>query len=232
MLTVVILTFIAVFLVLSSVFLGFRAARQSPAAELKRRLRLMERDAKWHNLSDDLRTEIVKETPPFERFIAHIPVLRNTEKWLDQAGLKITSAQFLLLTLALSFSGFTVAFILRRNYLLSLIVALVLLAVPFIYLYVLKQRRIDRFTEQLPDVLTMVARSLRAGHAFSSALELVGARNARARRRAVQDRLRAAETRFADNGHPDKHDRTDRKCGPPFLRHRHQHQYRGGGQPG
>ena len=174
MLTVVILTFIAVFLVLSSAYLGFSKARQSPAAELKRRLRLMERDTKWHNLSEDLRTEIVKETPPFERIIAHIPVLRNTEKWLDQAGQKYTSAQFLLLTLALSLSGFAVAFILRRNYLLSSIVALVLLAVPFVYLYVLKQRRIDKFTEQLPDVLTMVARSLRAGHAFSSALELVG----------------------------------------------------------
>ena len=174
MLTVVILTFIAVFLVLSSVFLGFTAVKQSPSTELKRRLRLMERDAKWHNLSEDLRTEIVKETPPFERFIAHIPLLRNTEKWLDQAGQKYTSAQFLLITLAIAFSGFAVAFILRRNLLLSVIVALVLLAVPFVYLYVLKQRRIDRFTEQLPDVLTMVARSLRAGHAFSSALELVG----------------------------------------------------------
>jgi tight adherence protein B len=38
----------------------------------------------------------------------------------------------------------------------------------------MKQRRYERFTEQLPDVLTMIARSIRAGHALSSSLELVG----------------------------------------------------------
>ena len=174
MLTVAILTFIAVFLVVSALILGFTAARQSPAAELKRRLRLMERDEKWHNLSEDLRTEIVKETPPFERFIAHIPFLRNTEKWLDQAGLNMKSSQFLLMTAALSFCAFILVFIVKRNNLVALVVALVVLVVPFIYLRILKQRRTDRFTEQLPDILTMIARSLRAGHAFSSSLELVG----------------------------------------------------------
>ncbi len=174
MLTIVILTFVAVFLVLSAIFLGFTAVKESPATELKRRLRTMARSKKWQTLPDDLRAEIIKETPPFERFISQIPLLRNTDKWLDHAGLKITPARFYLLTLAISFAGFAIVFILRRELITAILIALILLAVPFVYLAVLKRQREDKFTEQLPDVLTMIARSLRAGHSLNSAIELVG----------------------------------------------------------
>jgi len=172
--TVVILTFIAVFLVAYALSLGFTAAKESPTAELKRRLRLMSRDKRWQTLPDDLRTEILKETPPFEQFISRIPVIRNLDKLLDQAGRKITPARFLLLTLTLGVVGFTISFVIRRDYLLAILVELVLLTIPFLYLVFLRRQRLDKFTEQLPDVLTMIARSLRAGHSLNSAIELVG----------------------------------------------------------
>jgi tight adherence protein B len=171
---VVILTFIAVFMICSALFLGITAAKQSPAAELKRRLRVMARSKNLQTLPDGLRSEIIRETPPFERFISHIPVLRNIDKWLDLAGLKITPARFLLYTLAITFIGFAVAFIIQRSYLIALLTGLIILALPFVYLMTLKRRREDTFTEQLPDALTMIARSLRAGHSLTSAIELVG----------------------------------------------------------
>ncbi|HEY6872529.1 MAG TPA: type II secretion system F family protein [Geobacteraceae bacterium] len=174
MYTVVILTFIAVYLICSALFLGFTAAKESPAAELKRRLRIMARNKKLQALPDDLRAEIIKETPPFELFISHVPFLRNTDKWLDHAGLKFTPARFLLLTLTIAVTGFTIVFAIQRNYLIALLVGLIVLAIPFAYLVVLKRQREDKFTEQLPDVLTMISRSLRAGHSINSAIELVG----------------------------------------------------------
>lgn len=175
MLTIIILTFIAVFLVLSAIFLGFTAVKESPTVELKRRLRIMARDKKLHALPDDLRAEIIKETPPFELFLTRIPFLRDIDKLLDKAGLKVTPSRFLFQTVAIAFAGFVLAFIVgRRQYLPAILVALFLLVVPFVYLGILKRRRADKFTEQLPDVLTMIARSLRAGHSLNSAIELVG----------------------------------------------------------
>lgn len=174
MYTIVILTFVAVFLVIAAVSLGFTAAKESPSAELKRRLRRMARDKKIHPLPDDLRLEIMKETPPFEALLANIPFVRNIDKWLDQAGLKITPARFLLMTLAVSVAGYAAAFLLRRNHLISLVIALILLAVPFICIQFLKRQREDKFTEQLPDVLTTISRSLRAGHSLNSSIELIG----------------------------------------------------------
>jgi len=47
-----------------------------------------------------------------------------------------------------------------------------------VYLSIVRQRRIDRFTTQLPDALNIIVRSLRIGHPFVSAIGL-GAREMR-----------------------------------------------------
>ncbi len=175
MLPIVILTFITIFLVCLALFLGFTAVKESPTAELKRRLRRMAmgKDTRG-GLPDDLRAEIIKEIPPIERVFARIPLIRNLDKLLDQAGKKIAPAKFLAYVLALGLFGFTLAFVLRRSYPMALLAGLVLFIAPFIYLQFLKRQRAEKFTEQLPDALTMLGRSLRAGHSLTSAVELVG----------------------------------------------------------
>ena len=44
--------------------------------------------------------------------------------------------------------------------------------VVLVYLSIVRQRRIDRFTAQLPDALSIIVRSLRIGHPFVSAIGL------------------------------------------------------------
>ncbi len=174
MLAAIILTFIAALLVLIAVYLVYTTAKESPAAELRRRLRRMASDSRWEGMPEGLRGEILKEIPRFERTLARIPMLRNLDKLLDQAGVKTTSLKFLLMTIAAALAGFVLGFALRGDYILGLIVAAVILVAPFIYLNFLKGKRADKFTEQLPDALTMISRSLRAGHSITSAIELVG----------------------------------------------------------
>jgi len=45
--------------------------------------------------------------------------------------------------------------------------------VVVLYLSIVRRRRIDRFTAQLPDALSIIVRSLRIGHPFASAIGLV-----------------------------------------------------------
>lgn len=174
MLPVIILTFIAVFLVLISIYFGVTTVKESPNAELRRRLRRLAKSKEWDVMPDNLRTEIIKEIPPFERFLSKIPYLRNLDKLLDEAGAKISPTRFLLLTSAATFGGFVLGFAIRRDYILGLIVAAIAIAAPVIYLVTMKRKRAEKFTEQLPDALTMISRSLRAGHSLNSAIELVG----------------------------------------------------------
>jgi tight adherence protein B len=172
---IVILTFITIFLACLALFLGVTAVKESPTTELKRRLRrmAMAKDARTP-LPDDLRAEIIREIPPLERFFARIPLVRNLDRLLDQAGRKITPAKFLTYILALGLFGFTLAYLLRKSYPLAALAGGALAILPFVYLQVMKRKRADKFGEQLPDALTMLGRSLRAGHSLNSAVELVG----------------------------------------------------------
>jgi tight adherence protein B len=44
---------------------------------------------------------------------------------------------------------------------------------PFLYIYFKKKRRMEKFQRQLPDALDLVARALKAGHAFTGGLRMV-----------------------------------------------------------
>jgi len=46
--------------------------------------------------------------------------------------------------------------------------------IPFVYIYVKKRKRMRKFERQLPDTMDLIARALKAGHALSGGLQLVG----------------------------------------------------------
>ena len=64
-------------------------------------------------------------------------------------------------------------------------------ALPVLYLNRRQGKRIRAFTEQLPDVLTLLIGALRAGHGLSQAIEHGGGAGARPGRRRVRRVLRA-----------------------------------------
>lgn len=174
MAVVIILIFIAVFLVVYAVFDTFIASRESAPAVLKRRLHRMAHESSAAGIPENLRVEILKQTPSLERLFVRIPLLRNLERLLDHAGLKTTLAHFLIITFAATFAGFAAAYAVTGKYLIAALGAVSILLAGFIYLCVMKASRMDKFTEQLPDALNMISRSLRAGHALTNAVELVG----------------------------------------------------------
>jgi tight adherence protein B len=59
------------------------------------------------------------------------------------------------------------------NQAVLVILALFLGVMPFLYLILLKQKRMAKFQEQLPDAMDLIARALKAGHAFSGGLAMV-----------------------------------------------------------
>lgn len=172
MIAAVLLIFAAVFLTVLALFFAVNSYRQSPTAELKRRLRRMEKSANEHP-SEALAAELLRETTPSEQIFFQLPLLRRVKKLLEHSGVAIKPSQFVLLTSLVSVSGFVALYVLSGNVLAALLAAVLIALIPFAYLGYRKQQRLTRFGEQLPDALTMIARSLRAGHSLTSAVELV-----------------------------------------------------------
>jgi tight adherence protein B len=96
---------------------------------------------------------------------------RRMEHLLEQADSRMTVAQLcgigLLGALACAVSSLWVGL------LAGMAVAAAALAAPFAVLLAIRERRSRILSEQLPEALDMMARSLRAGHALSSAFQLV-----------------------------------------------------------
>ena len=92
-----------------------------------------------------------------------------------QADCRIPLGSFVLATPLLWLVGLVGAMmVLQVPFMLALVVAALFGAAPSAYLYWLKTQRIKQFEQQLPDSLDLVSRALKAGHAFSVGLKLVG----------------------------------------------------------
>ena len=106
-------------------------------------------------------------------------VLKRTEglsgpltELIDQANVRLTVGTFLLITLT-SFLG---AMVFVQWYMgvwwLSFIVGGVAGLVPLVVVRQLRANRILKFEEQFPEAIQLIARAMRAGHAFSTGLKM------------------------------------------------------------
>ena len=170
---IVILFFIAVLLAFVTVFMAYDVIRTSPSYELRKRLKELAVNAD-ERLPADLRVDIMLGVSPVDRFLYKFWVIKRLNKLISNAGLKIDMKIFILLTIAATLAGLCVGMALGKQVILFVFLATLGFIAPFIYLKTMINRRISRFTEQFPNGLDMIARSLRAGHSLSSAILMVG----------------------------------------------------------
>jgi len=111
--------------------------------------------------------------PVIERFAAGSAQGMALQVWVEQSGASISlSALLLISSLCGVVAGFTVASALRMGVGWILGGALGF-ALPFIVLKVKRKRRLAKFEEEFPEALDLIARALKAGHAFATGLKMV-----------------------------------------------------------
>lgn len=94
---------------------------------------------------------------------------------LEQAGLKWKPARLIHMCLSLFLGGFAIGwlFLPGQYQPLAILPGLISGALPALYVVSKKKSRLSKFEEQFPESLEFVARSMRAGHAFSVSLEML-----------------------------------------------------------
>jgi len=91
-----------------------------------------------------------------------------------QADCRLPLGVFVLATPLLAMSAVLLVLSMHQPMMLALLFAAVLGALPTGYLYRLKNQRMAMFERQLPEALELASRALRAGHALSVGLKIVG----------------------------------------------------------
>jgi len=114
---------------------------------------------------------------PIESLLSQARVGMTIQSYIQQAGLNWTVARFFVATITGGVIGLVLGWFLRPLGFLSLSMllgAVALGGLPYMYLRVKRSSRMDEVESQLPEALDFLARSMRAGHAFSISLEMIG----------------------------------------------------------
>lgn len=95
------------------------------------------------------------------------------ERLVTQSGLKMTVGTLVMLSLLLAVVGFAVVKTVTYYTYLGLLAAPACGALPFLLVRQARARRMRLFEEQFPESIELIARALRAGHAFPTGLQMV-----------------------------------------------------------
>lgn len=162
---------VGVMAALEGVFLLARSVSQARAMELKRRIGLLAGpDVALVGL---LRKDRYADSAQLDAFLRGLPGTAKIERLLLQADARFSVAQWLGSSLGVSAGALFLLVLVGTPVIPSLVVALVALAAPTIYVLWARSRRSARISEQLPEALEMMSRSLRSGNALPDAFRLV-----------------------------------------------------------
>lgn len=109
------------------------------------------------------------------RLLQRFQLQENLRAMLEQAGLKWNLARLIHMCLALFLAGFALAwlFLPGQYQIFAFLPAMATGCLPILHVSRLRSKRMSKFEEQFPESLEFVARSMRAGHAFSVSLEML-----------------------------------------------------------
>ncbi|MGB0505174.1 MAG: type II secretion system F family protein [Pikeienuella sp.] len=162
--------FIGVLMIIEGIYLLIFGKGHRADSKVNRRLRMLEQGGDREEVLIQLR----KERERHEK-AGGLPFLSIVFQKAAQANVPMSPTQIIIVMLVLSAAAFVV-FTLGTSAVLPVRIAVALVlgyATTFIWLRNKAKRRLAEFEEQLPDAVDLMVRSLRIGHPFSSAVNIV-----------------------------------------------------------
>jgi len=117
---------------------------------------------------------MLSHTPSVQRMMLLLPRMAQLDRLLMQAGSNGTVSHLLAESALLALIGLVAGLVLHWSSLVIFLLAAALALLPMLRLVWLRNKRLHQIELQLPDAMDLIARALRAGHAFPSALAMVG----------------------------------------------------------
>jgi tight adherence protein B len=167
--------FLTIILLVEGAYFFYHQYISPQSRTLKRRLRGGAARPKEATESlEILRQRKLSDLPWLNDILSTMSNLGGLEKILQQANSQMPLGVFLLLSGVLGLLGMFVAAFMDYPLLVAGGVGLVCLMVPLLKIKMQRSARFKEFERQLPEALDLMARALRAGHAFSVGMKMVG----------------------------------------------------------
>ncbi|MFZ3127558.1 MAG: type II secretion system F family protein [Rhodoferax sp.] len=168
------LGFLAVFLLLEGLFQLWNSTRNPEVKRIRQRLRAMATGHAQAASGELVKRRTLSKVELVHEMLSLIPGIQRLDRLLLQASSSQTVAYLLATCLLAAMAGSVLATALHWTWIWGLVLVVGLASLPVLRLRWIRSRRLKQLSAQLPDALDLICRALRAGHAFSSALSMVG----------------------------------------------------------
>ena len=173
-LLIAILTFLLVAFLLVLVWISVSSDKNQEL--VRRRMEAVQKAEKRGEVSLSLKLvkdEMMSSVPVLHRVMMRWSWAGKLRETLVQAGVDIKPAKFLLFNVVLAVGAYLIAGYFYPHAALQLLAAAVVAAIPFVAVFWKRRRRIRQFEERFPEALDLLGRAVRAGHAFTTGLEMI-----------------------------------------------------------
>jgi tight adherence protein B len=120
-----------------------------------------------------LRDEMLSAVPAVNRIMLQWSWTTALKNFLNQAGLSTKPAKVLLLSAISGIATYYILVLFHIRTEFNLLAGACMVAAPFAVIAWLRSRRLRKFEEHLPEALDLLGRAVRAGHSFTTGLELI-----------------------------------------------------------
>ena len=122
-----------------------------------------------------LRDEQLSQIPALDTLLRRSSRISDLQKMLAQADISIRAGNFLGLSAIAGAATSIVVYLVSKRIDVALIGLLIGSVMPYSYASIRRNKRFEKFEELFPEAIDTLARAVRAGHAFTTALEMITA---------------------------------------------------------
>ena len=144
--------------------------------QIRKRMNAVHKAERRGDVSQSLklvRDEMLSDVPMLHRILLRWSWSSKLRDFLAQAGMRTKPARILLLSAVLGLAGYLLTGFFFHKPQVSLPIGLAVSTIPFLVVIVKRNRRLHKFEERFPEALDLLGRAVRAGHAFTTGLEMI-----------------------------------------------------------
>jgi tight adherence protein B len=143
---------------------------------VRKRLEAIERGQRRGSDSIQLklvRDELLSEVPAFNRVLMRWSGSHKLRDFVSQAGLKVKPGRVILMSGVICLGAYLVVSNIYHNAVFAVLALVGGAIAPFAYVAFMRSRRLRAFEKQFPEAIDLLGRAVRAGHSFTSGLEMI-----------------------------------------------------------
>ena len=165
--------FVMALLVIELSFHAVRIYQNPDRSFIRKRLSRSLDEASDESDNSLLKKQVLSDVPFLNDMLAALPWFGGLQQTISQANMKYTLGFFILLSMTFGLIGYLAGYVFLKMIWQAIPMGIVCMSLPYLHLLMKKKERMAKFEKQLPEALDLIARALKAGHAFTSGMKLV-----------------------------------------------------------